>query len=410
TYDINGNMLSDGAWTHEWDWKDRLISSVLAPEEAQEVAYEYDEAKQRILKNNVTDEEVTLYIDKYFDREGATEKVYIYAGNTKIATVETTDEEETLVFHHEDHLTGGNVDTDSEGEVLQLLDYFPYGDTRIDESAEDYHNDYQFTGKERDEETGLSYYEARYYNSGIGRFIARDPWEGDIKDPQSLNKYSYVQNNPLKYTDPSGEARAINRPVEQGDTVIGAHAFVEITGNPYVNSGKRTTLGGYTTNFVWGDLFKGENYHTDYDLSESDYLATHEISPIAPYSKIGWEEKIYKSFQNLDTELGAYSPLGGDVISTGQGNSGNVFTQMLFDAGLPLGEIKTYTAPVPSPFNKMEPNFYSYNAGVGRLLPTKKTESLSSKIERMRSLLTQTGQSGQTSGSSDSEEEDDDKN
>jgi RHS repeat-associated protein len=109
-----------------------------------------------------------------------------------------------LVFHHSDHLSGASVDTDESGSVVALNDYYPFGDTRI-ESGE-YENDYTYTGKERDEDTELLYYEARYYDSGIGRFISIDPWSGDITDPQSLNKYAYVRNNPLKYVDPEGEA------------------------------------------------------------------------------------------------------------------------------------------------------------------------------------------------------------
>jgi RHS repeat-associated protein len=101
-------------------------------------------------------------------------------------------------------LSGASVDTDESGSVVALNDYYPFGDTRI-ESGE-YENDYTYTGKERDEDTELLYYEARYYNSNIGRFISIDPWSGDITDPQSLNKYAYVRNNPLKYVDPEGES------------------------------------------------------------------------------------------------------------------------------------------------------------------------------------------------------------
>jgi len=116
-----------------------------------------------------------------------------------------------LIFHNTDHLTSSNVDTDSDGQVIQLLDYFPYGKTRIDDHAENYANDYQFTGKERDQETDLSYFEARYYDSSIGRFISQDPAfkdspENFLEDPQQLNPYSYARNNPLRYNDPSGES------------------------------------------------------------------------------------------------------------------------------------------------------------------------------------------------------------
>ena len=68
---------------------------------------------------------------------------------------------------------------------------------------------YRFTGYERDAETssvtGSMYYAfARYYNSREGRFMSGDPLAGDISDPQTLNRYSYVRNNPVNLTDPSG--------------------------------------------------------------------------------------------------------------------------------------------------------------------------------------------------------------
>jgi RHS repeat-associated protein len=81
----------------------------------------------------------------------------------------------------------------------------------------------QFTGKERDSESGLDYFGARYYGSALGRFTSPDEFKGgfdgldgqaafaagpipyaDIGDPQTLNKYVYVRNNPLRYVDPNG--------------------------------------------------------------------------------------------------------------------------------------------------------------------------------------------------------------
>ena len=110
-----------------------------------------------------------------------------------------------IVYHHSDHLSGSNVETDANGDVIELLDYYPYGSVRLDEKSGTYENDYKFTGKELDEDTNLYYYGARYYDSAIGRFVSVDPWSGDLTNPQTLNKYSYVLNNPLKYVDPSGE-------------------------------------------------------------------------------------------------------------------------------------------------------------------------------------------------------------
>jgi RHS repeat-associated protein len=64
-----------------------------------------------------------------------------------------------------------------------------------------------FTGKERDTESGLDYFGARYYGSSMGRFMSPDPgWmlQADVSNPQTLNMYSYVLNNPLRFIDPTG--------------------------------------------------------------------------------------------------------------------------------------------------------------------------------------------------------------
>jgi len=79
--------------------------------------------------------------------------------------------------------------------------YYPYG--VIQEGGNER---YLYTGKEMDKGTGLYYYEARYYNPNVGRFIQADLLISNPFNPQSLNRYSYVLNNPLVYIDPSGHA------------------------------------------------------------------------------------------------------------------------------------------------------------------------------------------------------------
>jgi RHS repeat-associated protein len=64
--------------------------------------------------------------------------------------------------------------------------------------------DIKFTGKERDAETGLDYFGARYYSGAQGRFTSPDPLGGHLADPQTLNRYAYVRNNPLRFNDPTG--------------------------------------------------------------------------------------------------------------------------------------------------------------------------------------------------------------
>ncbi|HEY32480.1 MAG TPA: hypothetical protein G4O10_05180 [Dehalococcoidia bacterium] len=79
------------------------------------------------------------------------------------------------------------------------MSYYPYGSTR----SGDVPTDKKFTGQRLDG-TGLYYYGARHYDPAIGRFISADTIVQDFANPQTLNRYSYCVNNPLKYTDPTG--------------------------------------------------------------------------------------------------------------------------------------------------------------------------------------------------------------
>ena len=105
--------------------------------------------------------------------------------------------------------------TDSTGTVVWKADYKPFGEeSAVTGSAV---NDKRFVGKEKDEETGLSYFGARYEDARIGRFTAVDPVravdpvtgktnEKWLLEPQRLNAYAYGLNNPYRYVDPDGKA------------------------------------------------------------------------------------------------------------------------------------------------------------------------------------------------------------
>ena len=210
SYDNNGSLTGDGTWTHTYDTRNRLIES---DDSTDTIDYTYDEGRARLTKDDGTT--LNIYVNDYFEKEGGEERMYIYANNLKVAGIIDGDD----VFYHEDHLSGSNISTDDLGDQLELNDYFPYGDQRIEDRATGYENDYLFTGQERDEETDLYYYNARYYDAELGRFASVDPWFGDIMDPQSLNKFSYVRNNPLRYVDPTGMYNEESGEIEEGDTM-----------------------------------------------------------------------------------------------------------------------------------------------------------------------------------------------
>jgi RHS repeat-associated protein len=102
---------------------------------------------------------------------------------------------------HTDHLGTVRVITDNAGTVVSTHDYYPFGESMKGFAS---FNTHQFTGHERDAESGMDYMMARYYTSSVSRFMSVDPALRPSGDPQKWNRYTYVLNNPLAYSDPNG--------------------------------------------------------------------------------------------------------------------------------------------------------------------------------------------------------------
>jgi RHS repeat-associated protein len=187
-YDANGNMVSRGGQTITWDCENRPVSVGAS-------TFVYDGDGNRVMKTE--NGETILYINRYYEKNLTTGEVTTsyYLGGRLIAQMEGA----TLNYIHQDHLTGTSVVSDSGGSLVSSIKYFPFGSTRSGSVT----TDKQFTGQRLDG-TGLYYYGARYYDAEIGRFISADTIVPDPANPQSLNRYSYCLNNPLKYVDPSG--------------------------------------------------------------------------------------------------------------------------------------------------------------------------------------------------------------
>ncbi|MDP2939998.1 MAG: LamG-like jellyroll fold domain-containing protein [Candidatus Omnitrophota bacterium] len=127
---------------------------------------------------------------------------HIFLGSQRIASIEHQGSSIEHRYYHTNHLGSTDVITDDTGSQLVHYEYDPYGTIALTEGSDV--TDYKFTGKPLDDETGLYYYGARYYNPTIGRFITPDTIVQAPYDPQSLNRYSYCRNNPVNYVDPTG--------------------------------------------------------------------------------------------------------------------------------------------------------------------------------------------------------------
>ncbi len=128
------------------------------------------------------------------DTSNIEETSYVY-GNGLIARVD----KEGLRYYHNDYLGSPTVITDASGNKISEQRYDVFGNSLNPEISR-----LEFTGKELDDDTNLHYFNARYYDSSIGRFTTADTVKGRLSNPQSLNLYVYTLNNPLKYVDPSG--------------------------------------------------------------------------------------------------------------------------------------------------------------------------------------------------------------
>lgn len=135
---------------------------------------------------------------------------YIYRDGQLLAAITPT---QTLYFSL-DHLGTSRVVTDAGRVRVGFHHYFPFGQEWLDSSGAQEGEPMKFTGHERDRDgagaggpNGLDYMHARYYAAVLGRFLSVDPTSdsADLATPQSLNRYSYVHNNPVNATDPTGK-------------------------------------------------------------------------------------------------------------------------------------------------------------------------------------------------------------
>jgi len=195
TYDANGNMNVGTA--RSWDVENRLTS---VTKNSVTETYVYDGDGNRV-KKVVQGGDTTVYVNQYYEKNITTGDVttYYYLGGKLVAKMVDDGEDTTLTFIHQDSLNSTSLVTTDAGTQESISTYYPFGGTRTGSVS----TDQKFTGQRLDD-TGLYYYNARYYDATIGRFISADTVVQNPANPQTLNRYSYCLNNPLKYTDPSG--------------------------------------------------------------------------------------------------------------------------------------------------------------------------------------------------------------
>ncbi len=208
TYDQNGNMLSGPDFTDRINVKqrtftyniDNLPTSITSGINKINLAYD---GYNRRIKKTTSNGETTYYINSLFEETSGAYHSYIFANGERVAMLKN----DQLYFFHKDMLGSTTTTTDGSGQIIDSIDYYPFGSPRTQNQSQV--SDYRFTDQEEDTEIGLYNYDARMYDPVIGRFVTPDPYffhnpELGIAMPIDLNLYAYARNNPLIFIDPTG--------------------------------------------------------------------------------------------------------------------------------------------------------------------------------------------------------------
>jgi len=217
SYDASGNLLNDGSHTYFYDAESRItqVGGTLGTCSTATACYVYDANGQRIRKTTGG-----TSVDYLYDLSGHEvaevssaglwNRGEVYVDGKHLATYFGG----TTYFNHADWLGTQRMRTNMSAASCETVASLPFGDGQTTSGSCGDPSPMHFTGKERDSESGLDDFEARYYSSSLGRFVIPD-WSASpepipyahVADPQSLNLYSYIMNNPLSSVDKDGHCR-----------------------------------------------------------------------------------------------------------------------------------------------------------------------------------------------------------
>ena len=211
TYDADGNMTLRNGWTQNWNGENRLVSMTRGDTRLE---FAYDYMGRRVEKKVYYGESLTKHIRFVYDGYKLIEELDALDNNATLrrytwqsesvgldVPLAVYDAEKDAVYHyHTDANKNVTELTDSAGTVVAHYEYSPFGQLNKTEGVYAHENPFRFSSEYYDSETALVYYNYRYYDPQLGRWLSRDP----IQELGGWNLYAMLKNNPASGIDKLG--------------------------------------------------------------------------------------------------------------------------------------------------------------------------------------------------------------
>ncbi|HEY3356583.1 MAG TPA: RHS repeat-associated core domain-containing protein [Polyangia bacterium] len=325
SYDANGNLTSGAGRTLTYNLDHRPISITSG---GQTTTLVYDAASSRVKK--VGPSGTAVYVGGVYEKRGTAVVKYYLAGALRVAKRDANGNS----YFHADHLGSTRLITNQAGAEVQRYEYAAYGAALSQSGTRP--DSHRFTGQEADDETGLMFYQARYYDPALGRFLQPDSLVPSMNSPQQLDLYAYANNSPINYVDPSGHAPLVIGVVcvaaaaaaYVGVIGVGLACLIIGTALTFTDNPILQTIGMVLAGYGAGAVFGGAGW---FGLNAPQTgalvaLAQSPISPLDPTVKkvIGWAYTI----------SGCIASIGAGTQETNWGGSFGEWMRARSDIGL----------------------------------------------------------------------------
>jgi RHS repeat-associated protein len=277
-------VLKSGGYTKHYYIEGQRIVSKLGggidnngkgPLKAGEGRVDYN-GKQQKIRDGIVKNLKFLGLDGAILTAGKSGKVPPGQLNTKTQGGGKNDTESFQYFYHPDHLGSTSYITDASGEVYQHLEYFAFGETFVEEHSNTDRTPYLYNGKELDEETGLYYYGARYYDPRTNIWASVDPLAENNPDK---TPYHYVSNNPMNRIDPDGrDDFEINTKGEIVNRIENKKAD-----NFYIVDNDGNRMEGKSISFKYGTVESVRSQKAQYSKRNDDGTREDAVSSVDIY-------------------------------------------------------------------------------------------------------------------------------